>query len=454
MSKSTLSRRTFLRSAVIAAAGLTAACAPSGAPAAPAAATEGPGAVAGGVKEKITLSMWTHDNLYVQFFTARANEWKEKYPQYDFTFDFQQIPEVFTKMLSSLSANEPVPDLFGLEQGWFGPFMKDDIIDQKFVDLTNFILPEKDKFVENNWSKFTSNGKVFGVDSSLCACAYYYQPAVLEKAGLSELPKTWEEFLTAGEQAASQGVFLSALDGEGSGIYEVLYLQRGGQFFGSDNSFALEKDENKKIAIEVLRYLQEGVQKKVFWPATGADFWGAGLMAAHKEGKVMGLAGADWWSDFILKANAKDQSGNWKIALLPKWQGGGHISSTWGGTGFCITKSSKHVDLTWDLLHEAYMTKDNQVKRYLEIKYFPHMIDALNDPQVAEVKDAFYGDQTVGTVWSDAAKDMPLMYQSPVRRDMQTELGTQCTNVFQGKQSPEAAIDAVIAVTKKAIEDL
>ena len=455
MFKKTASRRDFLRTAALTAVGLSAAaCAPASPAAAPTKAADSGAAPASGEKQKVTLSMWTHDNLYVQFFTARANEWAANYPQYEFTFDFQQVPEVFTKMLSSLSAGEPVPDLFGLEQGWFGPFMKDGILDSKFVDLTPFVMAEKDKFVENNWSKFTADGKIFGVDSSLCACAFYYQSVVLEKIGLSELSKTWEDFMVVGEKAAEQGIYLSALDGEGSGIFELLFLQRGGEFFSKDNSFVLGEEANKKIAIEVLAYLQQGVEKKVFWPATGADFWGAGLMAAHKEGKVMGVPGADWWSDFILKANAKDQSGNWKIELLPKWSGGGHVSSTWGGTGFGITKSSQNAQLAWELLHYAYMTKENQIKRYTEIKYFPHMIEALNDPAVVKVRDAFYADQEVGQVWAEAAKDMPLMYQSPVRRDMQTELGTQCTNVFAGKQTPEAAIDAVIAITDQAIKDL
>lgn len=447
MTKGTVSRRDFVKvSALGGGAMVLAACA---APAAPA-----PAANAAVAKEKVSLSMWTHDNLYVQFFNARAKEWEVKYPQYEFTYDFQQVPEVFTKMLSSLSANEVVPDLFGLEQGQFPNFMKGDILGQKFVDLTDLVTTEKDKFVENNWSKFTANGKIYGVDSSLCACVFYYQPKVLEKAGLTEFPKTWEDFMAAGEKAASQGVFLSAIDSEDSGIFSLLFLQRGGAFFANDNSFVLSKAENKAMAVEVLKYLQDGIKNKVFWPATSADFWGAGLMAAHKEGKVMGVPGADWWSDFVLKPNAKDQEGNWQITLMPKWKAGGHVSSTWGGTGFGITQASKHKDLAWDLLHFTYMTKENQIKRYEEIKYFPHMIEAINDPRVTGVKDAYYGDQMVGSVLADSAKDMPLMFQSEVRVDLTTELNKQCTNVYAGKQTPEEAIDAVIAATEKAISDL
>jgi arabinosaccharide transport system substrate-binding protein len=450
MSQSTLSRRAFLRAAATVAAGATlAACAPAATP------TAEPQAAVVTEKQAVTLSMWTHDNLYVQFYNQVGEEWKAKYAdKYDITFNFQQVPEVFTKMLASLSAGEDVPDLFGLEQGQFGNFTKNDLIDQKFVDITNYIATERDKFVENTWAKYTFKGKTYGVESALCTVAYYYQPAVLEKTGTSEMPKTWEDFMSLGQKASEQGIFLSALDAEGSAVFDMLFMQRGGKYFDKDANLVFGESPNKDMAIEVMNYIKAGIDNKVFWPANGADFWGAGLMAAHKEGKVMGLPAADWWSDSLLKTNAADQSGNWRIALLPKWSGGGFGSSVWGGTGFVITKASKNIDLAWDLIHEAYMTKKNQLARYKAIKYLPHMFDALNDPEFLNATDEFYGGQKLGEVWSGAAKDMPTYYQSPVRGDLNTELTTQMTNFYAGKIDANGVMDAVVAKTKQAIEDL
>jgi multiple sugar transport system substrate-binding protein/arabinosaccharide transport system substrate-binding protein len=465
MTEKPVTRRRFLRYAgLTAGAAALAACSAPAAPTqeapaadAPAPEAEAPEAAApSGEKQAVTLSMWTHDNLYVQFFGARAadQEFKDAHPNVEITTDFQQVPDTMTKMLSTLSAGEKAPDLFGIEQGWFGPFMKDDIIGSNFVDLTPLIGDERKNFFEGNWSKFTANGKLYGVDSSLCACAYYFQPAVLEKLGMTELPATWEDFMVAGEAAADQGVALSALDGEGSGIFYLMFLQRGGSAFSESNEFILEQPEQKTMFLEVMGYLQDGVNKKVFQPFTGADFWGPGIHAAHKDGKVMGEPGADWWSDYILKTNAADQSGDWRIAALPMWKGGGHTTSSWGGTGFSITKDSPNKELAWDLIHYAYMTKENQIKRYLEIKYYPHMLEALQDPQVASVRDAYYGDQEVGQVWAAVATDLPLLFQSPVRGDFETELGTQCTLVYKGEQTPEGAFDQCVKVTKQAIEDL
>ena len=68
-------------------------------------------------QEDVTLTLWTHDGLYVEFFTARAEEWKETHPDINFTFDFQVIPDITTVVLSNIAAGEPLPDILAIEQG-------------------------------------------------------------------------------------------------------------------------------------------------------------------------------------------------------------------------------------------------------------------------------------------------------------------------------------------------
>ena len=50
----------------------------------------------------VTISMWTHDILYVKFFTARAREWEKQYPQYHFTYNFVQIPNGLARKAQEL----------------------------------------------------------------------------------------------------------------------------------------------------------------------------------------------------------------------------------------------------------------------------------------------------------------------------------------------------------------
>ena len=93
---------------------------------------------------EVTLTMWTHDGLYVQFFSARAEEWKERHPDVNFTFEFEVVPSVFDKVLGNLAAGEEIPDLLGIEQGSFPRFMQGGIIESKFLDLTDLLADDYD----------------------------------------------------------------------------------------------------------------------------------------------------------------------------------------------------------------------------------------------------------------------------------------------------------------------
>src|SRR5919202_5299918 len=109
----------------------------------------------------VTISMWTHDILYVKFFTRRAKEWEKKYPQYHFTYNFVQVPynDLFTKVLANLSAGTGAPDLVGIEINAFSRFMKGGIAAKGLVDLTPLIGAERDKFLR--WSPYMYKGRIY-----------------------------------------------------------------------------------------------------------------------------------------------------------------------------------------------------------------------------------------------------------------------------------------------------
>jgi multiple sugar transport system substrate-binding protein len=403
--------------------------------------------------EPITISLWTHDPLYVRFFSARAEEWKVKYPEYEFTFDFQQVSDLFTKVLANMSAGEFVPDLLGLEQSWFPVFMVDDIIEQKFVDLTPMIGDERQAFVEGGWGRYIHNDMIFGVESALCAAVMYYQPALLEQHDF-EIPATWEDLMEIGPQLGEQGLAFGVIDTESDFVFTTLFQERGGQYFNPDGSFALTQSENREAFQDVCRLYREGIDNKYLFPVGAADFWGPATFSAFRDGKVAGIAMPDWYSDAVLKANAADMEGLWRVAPMPRWQNSTLRTGTWGGTGFGISKDSQHIELVWDLLHYTYMTADNQVKRFLEIKYFPTMYDALNDPRIVETPDAYYGDQAPGAVLAEVAADTPVWYQSPVRRDMIEALGIALPSFANGNITADEMIDEIDGAVEDALSAL
>ena len=399
---------------------------------------------------EVTLTMWTHDGLYVQFFSARAEEWKERYPDIDFTFEFEVVPSVFDVVLGNLAAGEEIPDLLGIEQGAFPRFMQGGIIESKFLDLTDLLADDYDLIVEGRHTPYTYQGRVYGVDSSLCGVVYYYQPAIFEERGLS-VPTTWDEYLETGAILAEEGIAMSYLVDHG-GMFMMYLLQRGGAIFDEHGEFVLPQEENRAIAIEVLNLMREGLDSGAMRYIPGSEAWGPTVINAYREGQLAGGIMPDWYSDYILKPQAEDMDGQWRIAPMPRWDdGAGHRTTVWGGTGFAVSRENENAQYAWELLQYTYVTLENQIKRYEEIAYYPTMPAAFHDERIVGLSDPYYAGQKTGEVFAEIVDDVPIWYQSLFRATFEQQMAAEMALFFEGAVTAEEAIDNVIVYLEDEI---
>ncbi len=399
---------------------------------------------------EVTLTMWTDDGLYVQFFGARAEEWKERYPDIDFTFEFELVPGVFDKVLGNLAAGEPIPDLLGISEGHFPRFMQGGIIESKFLDLTDLLGDDYDLIVEGRHTPFTYQGRVYGVDSSLNAVVYYYQPAIFEERGLS-VPTTWDEFMETGAILAKEGIAMSYLTDHG-GMFMMYLLQRNGAIFDEDGEFVLPEEENRGIAIEVLNLMGDGIDSGAIVFIPGSEAWGPAPITAYREGRLVGGIMPDWYSDHILKPQSQDMAGQWRIAPMPTWDdGNSHKTTVWGGTGLAVAKENDNAQYAWELLQYTYVTLENQIKRYEEIAYFPTMSAAFHEECVVGLQDPFYANQKTGAVFAEVGDDVPIWYQSLFRATFGQQVAAEMAVFFERATTAEEAIDNVIAYMEEEI---
>src|SRR5690606_8594887 len=223
-------------------------------------------------QEEVTLSAWAHDQLYIDYFNSRLEEWEAMHPDINFTYDFQIIPAAWDRAIEALAAGEQLPDLLGLEQGGFPNYMRDGIIAQYFVDLTDRIGDRRDEYAEGRWSIYSYEGRIYAIESSLTASVYYYQPAPFEENGV-EVPKTWEEMLQLGEEVfGPQGISLNVATNSGN-WYQMLFNQRGGEVFDVDGNFIFGDEPNRSMAIEVADFIQKAVANGTFFVVLGDDHW-------------------------------------------------------------------------------------------------------------------------------------------------------------------------------------
>ena len=79
---------------------------------------------------------------------------------------------------------------------------------------------------------------------------------------------------------------------------------------------------------------------------------GAAQYTVHRDGDVIGDAGADWYGGFF-RDNLPELSGKMKAAPLPAWEEGGSRTSVFGGTAPMIVKTSKNIDDAYKFLEFA-----------------------------------------------------------------------------------------------------
>jgi ABC-type glycerol-3-phosphate transport system substrate-binding protein len=85
----------------------------------------------------VTLSMWTHNQLYVDYFNGYLEAVQAEFPDDNITFDFQVTPDMTTNSLTAIASGSEHTDLLGIEISGFGLFMADDIIADNFVPLND-----------------------------------------------------------------------------------------------------------------------------------------------------------------------------------------------------------------------------------------------------------------------------------------------------------------------------
>src|SRR5919199_936651 len=392
----------------------------------------------------VTISMWTHDILYVKFFTARAREWEKQYPQYHFTYNFVQIPyqDLFTKVLANLSAGTGAPDLVGIEINAFSRFMKGNIASKGLVDLTPLIGSQRKDFLR--WEPYMYKGRIYGVESALCPVGLYYRDDIFKEAGVKAPLDSYHDLLAAGRILAKKGKYIMMVGRQAdTGVFLEMFHQVGGHIFDANGKLTLDDPR----AVQILEFLVKGVKEKLFW--TPPDLYTAPAMAALKQNKVARVLMPDWYAGYFLKPNVAEQKGKWRLQTMPLWNKSSLPVSTAGGTGFAITKQSKHQQLVWSLLQYTYMTESNQVKRFQEINYFPTMKEALHDPGVTNLPDPYFGGEKIGGVFASVAAKIPQQYQSPYWNEAITQLGNEYTNAMLGRKTPARAIkDATTAIQK------
>lgn len=285
------------------------------------------------------------------------------------------------------------------------------------ADLTDFIAdwPGTDQYFEGPMASTMYEGKNYGVPFESNATALFYNEDLLEQAGISAPPETWEELQSVGEELSRgdvQGFLFSAVASEEGTFTFLPFLWQAG---GDVQSIG---DEASVRALTFWKDLVDsGVSSKAITSYGQADVYNQFV-----AGKAAMMINGPWQ---LPSLEADKPKFGWDVAPWPRDV---EEASILGGENFAAG-NGQNVEAAWEVIR--WMAEPKNVKKPLLTIGLPNREDMaddkawISDPQ----KETFIGQVEVAR---------PRAY-GPNYPKISEQIWTMFQKVLTGEASPEQA---------------
>lgn len=263
---------------------------------------------------------------------------------------------LYEKLVLELSTKSTTYDLITSDCYWVRQWIANKWV-APFEDLmaANPDLPriEVEKLHEGNRIYQQYQGKTWGIPGNLSTPVFVWRKDLLEKAGIAEAPKNWDEYLAAakamhtsdtagammllGGQDACMGDFISRLMG-----YVEIKSPGDDFLLSEDNEPIFDQNDGAKLAIERMRELLPYCPQGVFnfdYPEASSVMQGGGA------------AMLVCWIDVMPGLETSPLAGKFGYTVAPTDRFQQQIAA---GFTVCINAASAHAEETYRFL--AWMT--------------------------------------------------------------------------------------------------
>ena len=256
----------------------------------------------------------------------------------------------YTKIMTSIMGGAPI-DVVGCDSVWTAEFTEADMI----IPLDNYISEE---LRADLFPGFISQCSYKGQLMSLPMCAQtkwlYYNTDLLDQAGYSEPPKTWDELFEMGQNMVSKGlckypIAWAAKQSEGMVCDWFVCLTVSGGSMRDDNGNWVFNNEN---GVAGLKLMVDSIQNGNADPGS-INYTDREVLNPFMAGDIPFVL--NWAFAYALADNPAESTiaGNVGIGLVPSNSDGVVSSSVTGGGGFAIASTSEYPDYAWKLIENV-----------------------------------------------------------------------------------------------------
>jgi multiple sugar transport system substrate-binding protein len=293
-----------------------------------------------------------------------ARDFEAQNPDIKVNMEYLGYDYIHDKITTGMAAKPPAYDAAMIDVIWPDEFIKAGYL----LDVTDRVTPEmKSGMFPAAWNGVTRNGKIYGMPWLMDVKYFMYNKDMLQKAGITDPPKTWEELVDQAKIIKDQGIAEFPIIwswNQKEGVvcdYAVLLYGNGGKFVDDSGKPAF----NDEKGVQALEWMKKTIDDGLSNPSSVSADENA-VEADFLAGKS--AFAVNWLFQYSdSNDTAKSQIvGQAAFAPMPVFQAamdaGVKGSSVDGSSSFAIMATTPYPDQTWKFL--SYLASNEVQKKY------------------------------------------------------------------------------------------
>lgn len=410
----------------------------------------------------IIFSFGPDDSGTLQELVDRFNREHEGGIRVEYRETSRITDDYFDELVSDFGAGASPPvDVIGGDVIWASEFADngwiEDLTRRMYTDYSPRV---PDAFLQAPITSCSFENKFWGVPWFTDAGLLFYRRDLLEDAGFSEPPATWDELKEmagriAQDAGVQHGLVFQGADYEGGVANGLEFIWNAGgtvltgnitvsdpdkPFVVSPNVIEID-DEKSARGLQIERSMvEDGVS-----PQGVADFREDESLDAFNAGDAVFLRGWPFMYQILGQEGRVDQ-GRVGIAELPVAEEGMPSYSCLGGWNMYINSESPNVDAAWTFV--KYATAPEQQKfRAREGAFLPTLTSLYEDQEIVEQVPVI---ERGGNIIENNARSRPI---TPFYSDVSSRLARTFNACLRGEVPPDEAVGNLQTELENIVEN-
>lgn len=311
----------------------------------------------------------------------------------------------YPKLRSAVKSGKGVPDVVQMEYDYLTSFTQT----KSLSDLTAFgAAADQSKYVPWVWQQVAYNGGVWAVPQDSGPLGTLYRKDIFDRAGITGVPKTWEEFATAAEQIkAKTGSFITNVPPGDAKHWYGFFWQAGAKPFSYDGKKTVGIALDSPNVQKVVDYWEPLIKKGIV--SVDPDFTDQFYQGLSRGKYASWIVAA--WGPVFLQGTAKSTSGKWRAGAIPQWAAGENVSGNWGGSTSAVMEASPNKIVAYEFAKYINQNPASALQLANSQFLFPTTKATLDNAAFKDQKSAFYGGQQVNQFFAGVSDTVDTKFQ-------------------------------------------